>query len=251
MTAPDKVPCACGCGTLVNPSARSRDGLSWARGHAIRGPGGYRPPIPPLPGDDSDDGELTETLVDDAELDYPESFSEAYRAAAAPDDDGPDWLAPAPERPARPTVRIGTGGRDPKPGHLGRGRGGRGKLEPPRPRPGPVTATIRKDVKAKIRIVTLPGARLWQARDGYCGGRAVDAEPDIADALADIVCDSPELLHWFTGPGGGYMTWFKLAMACGPVAGAVFNHHVLHGTAAAARPDPNQPPQHAAVPFAA
>jgi hypothetical protein len=115
--------------------------------------------------------------------------------------------------------------------------------EPPAPiPPGPerkgrtgaakVTATVRKDIYAKISLgLELPG-RVWAARDPYCGGAFVVQRPAIADALADIVCDSADLVAWFTGPAGGFMKYLKLAAALQPVAVTVYGHHIAHAIGA-------------------
>lgn len=93
--------------------------------------------------------------------------------------------------------------------------------------PRKVTAAVRRDIQAKIAMLSHLGASAWQVRDEHCGTAAVEAVPDFAEALTDIIVDSPDLVAWFTG-GGGYMKWFKLAMAVQPVVMTVVQHHVTH-----------------------
>jgi hypothetical protein len=80
----------------------------------------------------------------------------------------------------------------------------------------------------------------WQVRDSMCGPVFVEQEPQISAALAEIVCDSPDLLNWFTGPAGGYMKYFNLIMALWPVLLVLWMHHIAHADEAAP-PAPRQP----------
>lgn len=114
---------------------------------------------------------------------------------------------------------------DPEPAHIRPQRGRQTSDRAPKQRAPRVTATIRKDVEAKISFVLTPAGHAWSARDPVCGTTFLGQVPDISDALADIVCDSPDLLAWFTGPAGGFMKYFKLFMALAPVGFAVSGHH--------------------------
>jgi len=116
---------------------------------------------------------------------------------------------------------------DPPPGHVtrqgqrqGRPAAGHGKVR--------VTAALRKDIEAKIRFVLVPTGQVWQARDPACGGTFAYQEPEISASLAEIVCDSPDLIGWFTGPAGGFMKYFRLFMALQPVGLTIYGHHVAH-----------------------
>ena len=180
--------CACGCGTEIGA------GSTWARGHFQRGRGGGAD-LGPLPGPED-------------EIDLDDIFGEMPPGPPEPPLPGPvdDGSLPPDEPPA------------PIPGDRPRGRTGAAK----------VTATVRKDIGAKISLaLELPG-RVWAARDPYCGGTFVAQRPAIADALTDIVCDSADLVEWFTGPAGGFMKYLKLAAALQPVAVVVYGHHVAH-----------------------
>lgn len=95
------------------------------------------------------------------------------------------------------------------------------------PAPVKVTAALRKDVQAKTALLLGMGATAWSARDAYCGGAAMEAVPDVSAALADIFCDSPDIVRWFSS-GSGYLKWLNLAAALQPVAGAVWGHHIAH-----------------------
>lgn len=190
--------CACGCGTLVPKT--------WARGHWARGEA-QRRNLYPLPGPDDE--------VPDEDEDLPDELVAELDALDWLDDRGPSEAGPGRgEPPADPPA-----GRIPPP---------RGPAAAGRGRKVRVTATIQRDVLAKIRMVTMPAAQMWAIRDEICGPVAVKQEPIVAAAFANIVCDSPDLLNWFTGAGGSYMKYFELAMALWPVLMVVWMHHIAH-----------------------
>jgi hypothetical protein len=76
-------------------------------------------------------------------------------------------------------------------------------------------------------MLEIPG-RVWEARDPVCGGTFVAQRPAISSALTDIVCQSPDLIAWFTGSGGAFMLWLNVAAACWPVLTVIMAHHVYH-----------------------
>lgn len=134
-------------------------------------------------------------------------------AASAPDGDGPaharkDWRKPP-----------------------GKARGA--------VKPGRITAGIRADIAAKIAMPLTIGGGIWAARDPLCGGRFLDQRDPIVDALTDIVCDSADLVAFFTGPGGAFMKYLNLGAALWPVAEMVAAHHVYHTVELEAEPQPN------------
>ena len=201
-------PCACGCGTLVKGT--------WAKGHWAKAQKANREAEPlPAPDDDLGADEIPAELQ--AEID-------ALEAADREQDEPP----PEELTPDRPAGRL----REPRRTTTTSGRRIR------------VTATIRKDIEAKIRFVLVPAGQIWAARDPICGGTFAHQEPLVSESLAEIVCDSPDLVAWFTGPAGGFMKYFKLAAALQPVGMAVWAHHVTH--AVAMPEDAQQPPQHPA-----
>ena len=159
--------------------------------------------------------------------------------ADTPDEELDDWLGTdvpdmPPEPPVRPVTAVsgepeGDYGPDPEPAHLSPPRRGRGQRDTGTARkPVRVTAAVKADVTAKVRIVTKSSAEIWAMRDPFCGPVAIGQEPAIADALVDLICDSPDLLAFFAGAGGAYMRYFKLFMACLPVIQVAWVHHIAH-----------------------
>jgi hypothetical protein len=210
-TDADLHPCLCGCGELVTGK--------YKRGHWARTQS-HNARLQPLPGpadevpDEDDDDELPPELV--AELDNLD-WIDAENARATPESDEP-------------------AGEDPAPSRLRQRR-----QTPAAPKRTRVTATMQRDVQAKIRMVLVPAGRVWAMRDTVCGPVFVEQEPDISEALAEIVCDSPDLLNWFTGPAGGYMKYFKLLMAVQPVLLVLWMHHIAHADQSAEPAQPQQP----------
>lgn len=169
--------------------------------------------LDPLPGPDDD-------WPDDDDLDAGDADPEPEpepRASDWQDHGGPaplDNLAPESEPFFAP---------DPRPGKVGKtaAKGKRGAA----PR---VTVATRKDIEAKFGLMLEVPGRIWQARDPLCGGAFVQQAPAIREAALELILQSPDLVAWFTGVGGGFMLWLNLMMACQPVAMMVYAHHIAH-----------------------
>jgi hypothetical protein len=91
-----------------------------------------------------------------------------------------------------------------------------------------VTQVTRRDIDAKISLGLTISGSVWAARDPLCGGTFMEQRGEISGALTEIVCQSADLIAWFSGSGGQFMLWLNLAAACWPVATAVMAHHVYH-----------------------
>jgi hypothetical protein len=192
---------------------------TWRRGHARRGRQGEDTVVTPLTATeiDSDGG-----FEDLGEIPFVEA------PGPPPGRDG----GTEPEAASEPD---GAG-----PGHVRKDWG----KPPGKPRgsskPGRITAGIRADIGAKIAMPLTIAGGIWAARDPLCGGRFLDQREPIVDALTDIVCDSADLVAFFTGPGGAFMKYLNLGAAVWPVAEMVAAHHVYHSIALDdAEPQPN------------
>ena len=91
-----------------------------------------------------------------------------------------------------------------------------------------MTAGVRADIHAKIAMPLTIAGGIWRARDPLCGDVFLQQVPPLADALTDIVVDSPELVAFFAGPGGAFMRYLNVGAALWPVVEVVAAHHVYH-----------------------
>jgi hypothetical protein len=116
--------------------------------------------------------------------------------------------------------------------------------EPERPRIKPlrlrktkvkVTPAQRKDIQAKIALLLMAPAGMVARRDPYCGTVLVEQLPPISAALADIACDSAEVVAYFTTTGSGFMKWMNLVLALQPVGEMYWAHHVTGAVGRAER----------------
>jgi hypothetical protein len=231
--------CLCGCGELTSGQ--------WRRGHHSRGEGGYDParhgipgtplPAPPPGGDgDLDDDGLIPVIdpPDPADPAGPPGAHAGRPLSSVPDDylgrhsvEDPAGL-PADPPPAAP--------RD---------------IPSPRGKHARVTATVRRDIEAKVGIMLEVPGRVWEARDPWCGGAFVAQLPETRAAFADLVCDSPDMVAWFTGVGGGFMKWLNLLVALQPVGTMLYAHHIAHAVGQAADDSHGHPGQVPASSYAA
>jgi hypothetical protein len=190
MTTPatELHPCACGCGQQVTGR--------WARGHHRRGAANPQPDLLPGPDEDLDIGII--------ELDPPE----------------PDSPPPPPEPPA--------GDDEIRPLGYPAGPRSKGTGKPRASSPVRVTVATRKDIAAKVALMLYVPGKIWETRDPYCGGMFVHQAPAIGDALTDIICQSADLVAFFTGPAGGFMIYFTLLTTLQPVLMTAWQHHIAH-----------------------
>lgn len=225
MTDPTRT-CACGCGTPVNNK--------WAKGHAARGEGGFKGStgLRSLPGPDDPVWDDPDSTIDMGEL--------------VPDDPEPAGTAGAaqPAEEDAPSIEAGPASPDPPPAH-GKRQWRRQERTAAPPKVGRVTATVRNDVQAKVSILLgVPGS-VWQARDPLCGGEFMAGLPQTSAAFTAWICQSSDLLAWFTGPGGNFMMILDILAALMPTASLVMAHHVYHSVEMA--PADEQPEQNYAA----
>jgi hypothetical protein len=190
--------CKCGCGTPVK--------ANWVRGHSARGEGRYAGPEPIPSPDDPFYDDIGELVPDEPATPHPPGDDAAPSPGAPPlPDEGP-----VPDEP---------------PAHGGRDWAKRRTERPKAPR---VTQVTRRDIDAKISLGLTISGSVWAARDPLCGGTFMEQRAEISGALTEIVCQSSDLIAWFSGSGGQFMLWLNLAAAVWPVATAVMAHHIYH-----------------------
>lgn len=206
--------CACGCGEKTKGQ--------WARGHHSRGTGGYDAgrhltplPDPPAGGDPEDAGDLDPEETPDGG--WPDGWPEGRQDFGARGRHAAPGPPPSDDDTGGPEVSLPP---DPPPGQLRDTR--------PRGAHAKVTAAVRKDIEAKVGIMLEVPGRVWEARDPLCGGTFVEQLPATRAAFASLVCDSPDMVAWFTGVGGGFMKWLDVLIALQPVGLVMWGHHVAH-----------------------
>ena len=205
-------PCACGCGEMVKNT--------YARGHHMR-----KRRLVPLPGPDVADEDLDMGLLEPDLPGIGDDLHDQRHGDRARDDLPSDLHDEEPIPQDRP------------PGHLSAPPGGRERGSQRRAGPVRVTAAVRKDITAKIKMPLFVGGKIWEARDPWCGGTFVAQFDPISEAFADIVCDSADLVAWFTGPAGGFMKYLNLATALAPVAQVAWAHHIAHSIGREGQPE--------------
>lgn len=161
---------------------------------------------------------------------------------SAMDEDGLDDVAPDLDgRPAAPDLGSGTeappadldearqrAGRDPEPRHLVTGRARRTRQprpKPDRPPPVKVTKAVEADITGKLAFWLSIPAEPWLRIDPYCGGAYAGQVNEIALKMAPLVCQSPDLVRWFS-KSTTFILWTELGIAVRPVVEAIIAHHV-------------------------
>jgi hypothetical protein len=141
--------------------------------------------------------------------------------------DGSEALAP----PADLDEARERAGRDPEPRHLARGRGRGRQPGPPRtrkdsqPPPIKITNAVKADITGKLAFWLSIPAEPWLRVDPYCGGAYAAQVDEIAVKMAPLVCQSPDLVRWFS-KSSTFIMWTELGIAVRPVVEAIIAHHV-------------------------
>jgi hypothetical protein len=145
-----------------------------------------------------------------------------------PDDPPAEWWD-QPAEPAAPLSYEDAAGQvpdDPAPARMARSGGDVLR----------VTAAVRKDIEGKLAFWLSVGGDLWNMADPYCAGAFADNVDVIAKKSAPLICQSPDLVRFFSR-ASGFMMWTELGMALKPVAMAILAHHILHTVAVARHTD--------------
>jgi hypothetical protein len=136
-------------------------------------------------------------------------------------EDGREALAP----PADLDEARTRAGRDPEPRHLVRGRVRR----TPRPKddqpPVKITKAVQADITGKLAFWLSIPAEPWLRVDPYCGRAYAGQVDEIALKTAPLICQSPDLVRWFS-KSTTFIMWTELGIAVRPVVEAIIAHHV-------------------------
>lgn len=112
--------------------------------------------------------------------------------------------------------------RDPEPAHM--------KATAPRApkRTVRVSKQVKDDMSAAVAMVGMFMGPALMTKDPYCGTALMESMQKITDALVPLMCRSHTVVAFFSDTSeNGWMLWFQLAIALGPVTMAVGRHHVL------------------------
>lgn len=104
-----------------------------------------------------------------------------------------------------------------------------------------VTQAVRRDVAAKIGIPLAITGAVYEMRDPYCGGAFQGIRKDLAAELADLACDSPQVLAFFLGRGGKYMRYLNIGFTLLPWLEMMAAHHIMHSIGEGAPAQPSGP----------
>lgn len=158
------------------------------------------------------------------------------------EEDGPDWDSAAAELVADPgepepppaareqpvasldeaRERIGSRNRQPA---WAREGGKRTRARPAAEPKTKVTTAVRADVEAKLALVLGVVGMPWKAADPYCGGQWCDDVENMAKAWAPLLCQSAEVVRFFTRTST-FMLWVAALASMQNVASCVFSHHI-------------------------
>ena len=111
------------------------------------------------------------------------------------------------------------------PRHLVRGRARR----TPKPKddqpPIKITKAVQADITGKLAFWLSIPAEPWLRVDPYCGGAYAGQVDEIAVKMAPLICQSPDLVRWFS-KSTTFIMWTELGIAVRPVVEAIIAHHV-------------------------
>src|ERR1700677_1444675 len=100
---------------------------------------------------------------------------------------------------------------------------------PPKPKddqpPIKITKAVQADITGKLAFWLSIPAEPWLRVDPYCGGAYSDQVDEIAVKMAPLICQSPDLVRWFS-KSTTFIMWTELGIAVRPVVEAIIAHHV-------------------------
>jgi len=99
-----------------------------------------------------------------------------------------------------------------------------------------VTAAVRRDVEGKLAFAIGLTGQLIMMADPICGQAYLENGDNIARKLTPLMCQSPEVVRWFT-KSGTFILWVDFMVALWPVLTVVFAHHVAKTAGANVSPN--------------
>lgn len=93
--------------------------------------------------------------------------------------------------------------------------------------PKSVPAGVRDDIGGALGLAATVLLPPIERADPHCGGAIGDNFDRIIEKAIPLICRSERIVNWMQAEGGGFMDWLGLAIALGPVAKAVAEHHIV------------------------
>lgn len=94
------------------------------------------------------------------------------------------------------------------------------------PKQQSITPKLKTEVQAEIEFYLVIAAGTWGMSDPHCADVFEQQAGPIAERLVEVLARNPALFHRFR-QSGSIGEWTRLLMAVGPVAKAVYSHHVV------------------------
>jgi hypothetical protein len=94
-----------------------------------------------------------------------------------------------------------------------------------------VTAGVRRDIEGKLAFALGLSGQMFVMVDPVCGSAFLDNADNVAKKLTPIMCQSPEVVRWFTR-SGTFILWIDLMVALWPVLTVIFAHHIAKSVGA-------------------
>jgi hypothetical protein len=89
-----------------------------------------------------------------------------------------------------------------------------------------VTKQVAQDIQGKLAFLLSMPASMLQTVDPICFPVLLERTPQISAALTPIICQSPDMVKFFT-KGSGFILWLNLAVTLWPVIQTILAHHVV------------------------
>lgn len=88
-----------------------------------------------------------------------------------------------------------------------------------------VTKAVARDIQGKVAFLLSMPASMLQPIDPVCFPVLLEQTPEISAKLTPIICQSPDMVKFFT-KGAGFILWLNLAVSVWPVVQVVIAHHL-------------------------
>ncbi len=88
-----------------------------------------------------------------------------------------------------------------------------------------VSKNVVKDIEGKVTFLLGMSSAMLASADPICVTVFQRNIPDISKAIVPLICQSPDMVTFFTKKGG-FLLWINLGAACWPVIQTIIAHHL-------------------------